>query len=255
METTKYKIVVAYDGTNYHGWQIQKDKPTITQALQDTFKKVFGSDISILGASRTDAGVHALGQVASFKTDRAIDPQTMRFAWNNALPNDIKIASLAVALKDFHPFYSVQQKTYHYHVFLDEPSPLVQRYGWYYHYPVDIEKLKQALNVFVGTHDFKSFCAADVETDNTIRTVDLVSVDFIPEWNAYRISITAERFLRYMIRRLVGAALKVARNDTLSIEDLKKALEAKNPNNIFPTAAAQGLTLQEVVYKMEDIYE
>lgn len=255
MEATKYKIVVAYDGTNYHGWQMQKDKPTVTQVLQDTFKKVFDTNITILGASRTDAGVHALGQVASFKTDRVVDPQKMRFAWNNALPADIKISSLDVISSDFHPFYRVEKKTYHYHFFLDEPSPLVQRYGWYYHYSVNLEKLKRALDVFVGTHDFKSFCAADVETDNTVRTVDAVTLDFIPEWNAYRITITAERFLRYMIRRLVGAALKVARDETLLIEDLKKALGAKNPNNIFPTAAAQGLMLHTIVYKAEKTYE
>ncbi len=252
MHATKYKIIVAYDGTNYHGWQMQKNQPTITQALQDTFTKVFGTCISILGASRTDAGVHALGQVASFKTDLIIDTQKMRFAWNNALPKDIKITQLAIASKNFHPFYGVEKKTYHYHIFLNEPSPMVQRYGLHYHFNVDLEKLKQALQVFVGTHDFKSFCAADVETDNTVRTVDAVSVDFIPEWQAYRISITAERFLRYMIRRLVGAALKVARDDNLSIEDLQKTLAAKNPNNLFPTAAAKGLTLQKIVYKAEN---
>jgi len=255
MEATKYKIVVAYDGTNYHGWQLQKDKPTVTQSLQDTFKKVFDVQISILGASRTDAGVHALGQVASFKTKLNIDANTMRFAWNNALPNDIRITQLEVAPQTFHPFYGVERKTYHYHIFLDEPSPMVHRYGLHYFSDVDIEKLKQALQVFVGTHDFESFCAADVETDNTVRTIDHIFVDFVPEWRAYRISVTAERFLRYMIRRLVGAALKVARDKNLQPTDIEHVLAQKDPNNIFPTAPAQGLTLKEVVYKTKDMNE
>jgi len=244
-------MIVSYDGTRYHGWQEQKDLPTIAQTLQDTFYQLFSAKISILGASRTDAGVHAHGQVAGFLTDLNIPLYKMLYAWNNALPNDIVIRSLEYAPEEFHPFYNVVRKTYHYHIFLQQPLPFVRHYGWFYSTRVDIDKLKNVLQHFVGTYDFTSFCAGDTPDPNKVRTVDAITVDYIESWQAYRITITAPRFLRYMIRRMVGAALKIATSPDLSVDYVRTVLYAKNANNALPTAAAQGLTLHEIEYQKD----
>ena len=157
----KYKIIVSYDGTDYYGWQMQPDQPSIQQTLQDTFAAIFDRKISILGASRTDAGVHALGQVATFKTDVTVSEIKMMYAWNNSLPDDIVIRSLEEVYEHFHSQYDVAQKTYWYHFTFERPVPFLQRYGWHVLYPVDLEKLQQCLAVFVGTHDFRSFATGE----------------------------------------------------------------------------------------------
>lgn len=245
----KYQIVVSYDGTDYYGWQLQTALPSITSKLQHSFFQIFGSPIKITGASRTDAGVHAHGQVAMFQTDLVIDPKNMLRAWNNRLPSDIVIRSIDVADPYFHPFYNVERKTYHYHLFLERPAPYVQRFGAYCETRIDLSIFKQALNIFVGTHDFSSFCAADTEAPTKIRTIDSIILEYVPEWGAYRIIIVGQSFLRYMIRRIVGAAIKVATSDTMTLQYVQEILNAKNPNNPLPTAPAKGLTLHEVVYK------
>lgn len=243
----KYKIIVSYDGTDYLGWQAQAQGKTVTNVLQDTFKRVFNQEIHIAGASRTDAGVHALGQVAAFNTDLAIDAQDLLNAWQNALPESILIKEIAHVPSEWNPRHNVKQKTYIYHFFQERPLPFTARYGWYYRYPVDIEKLKKCLAIFVGTHDFRSFCTGD-DMDSTVRTIDEVSVEFIKELNAYRIRIQGPGFLRYMIRRIVGACLEVASRDTMSPDDLKRVLEQKNPLQTLPTAPAQGLCLLNIEY-------
>lgn len=245
----KYQIVVAYDGTDYYGWQLQPTLPSIAYKLQHSFYLIFGSHIKITGASRTDAGVHAHGQVAIFQTDLVINLEKMLFAWNNRISSDIVIRSLAVADPDFHPFYNVEQKTYHYHIFVEQPSPFLQRFGAYCQKKIDLSILKEALNIFVGTHDFTAFCAADTESPIKVRTINSITLEYVPEWRAYRITIIGPSFLRYMIRRMVGAAIKVATTNKMSVEYIQEILDSKNPNNPLPTAPAKGLTLHEVVYK------
>src|SRR5438128_2334288 len=146
-----YKMVVAYDGTAYAGWQIQPDAVAIANVLQTTFFHVFHKSIKIIGASRTDAGVHALGQVASFVTDLSLDAKSMKKAWNNSLPGDILIRSLEKAADTFHPQCMVRQKIYWYHFFVERPLPFVQRYGHYVYKKVDITALQKSLALFVGT--------------------------------------------------------------------------------------------------------
>jgi tRNA pseudouridine38-40 synthase len=246
-----YKITVAYDGTDYFGWQVQKEKLSVAQKLQDVFEAVFDKKILILGASRTDAGVHAMGQVASFGVDLDIASNKMMRAWNNVLPPEIVIRSLKEVPEQFNPFINVVSKTYWYHFFLEHPLPFAARYGWHYRYPVNIEKLQQCLDVFVGTHDFRSFCSGD-DLPNTVRRIDKVDVKFVPEYNAYRIEIIGPKFLRYMIRRIVGACIEVASRNHLAIEDIKRVLDAKNPEHTLPTAPAKGLMLYKIIYA-EDI--
>jgi len=244
----KYKITVAYDGTDYFGWQQQKDRPTIAQTLQDTFSSAFGKKISILGVSRTDSGVHAFGQIAQFHVDLHIDPEKMLFAWNNVLPPAIVVKKVETVSDSFHLHCDIENKIYHYHFFLERPLPHVQRYGWYFYYSVNIEKLKKALTVFVGTHDFRSFCTGD-EREDTVRTITLASVEYIERFGYYRIAIHGPKFLHYMVRRIVGACLEVASRPFLTIDCLRKALEKKDPQQTLPNAPAKGLVLEKIVYK------
>ena len=244
----QYKLSIAYDGTDYSGWLQQKDRPSIVQTLEDTFKKVFGKSITLLGASKTDAGVHALGQVAIFKTDLAIDPQTMCWAWNNILPPDMHIKSLTHD-EQFHPHYNVVNKTYYYHVFIERPLPFVQRYGHYHKPSFDEQKLRNALQVFIGSHDFRAFSTDEPSEKDTVRTIDAITVEFFKRFNAYRIAVTGEKFLRHMVRRIVGAALAVASRDDMSVDLIKQVLASKDPNNVLPTAPAKGLLLYKIVYR------
>ena len=243
-----YKLIIAYDGTNYQGWQEQKSGSTIAGTLKKIFKYVFQKDISMVGASRTDAGVHANHQVARIKTDLKINATQLKNAWNRGIPEDILIKSLTKITTAFHPQKNVKQKTYVYKIFLKRPSPFIQRYGYYLDFEIDIKKLKNALKVFVGKHDFRSFCTG-YEMDSTIRTIDSIIVKNIKSENALEIIIKGESFLRYMIRRIVGAALEVASRKKLDEEVLIKALKEKNPQQRLPTAPAKGLTLFKIEYK------
>lgn len=249
----QFKIIVAYDGTDYYGWQIQKLPPTIAQALQDAFLQVFSKKISFRVASRTDAGVHANGQVATFSVDLPINPETMMRAWNNILPQSIVIRSIVQVPLGYNPHQGVVGKTYWYHVFTERPLPFFARYGWYYRYPLDADKLLRALKVFLGTHDFRSFSTGDDRGDDTIRTINAVDVSYIPEMSAYRIAITGPKFLHYMVRRMVGACLHVARHESIHEDFIKKVLEAKNPDHILPNAPAQGLTLYKIEYNNQEL--
>jgi len=244
----KYKIIVAYDGTEYRGWQMQDDVPSIAKKMQDIFVFVFNKKIILRGASRTDAGVHALGQVATFTVDCDIPIGKIFYAWNNMLPPEIMIRSIDVVPKNFSVHKNVDQKTYVYHFFNERPLPFVQMYGWYLRYPVDIQKLQSALQVFVGTHDFRSFCTGD-EYEDTVRHIDLITMERIKRYNIYRIIVKGRSFLRYMIRRIVGASIEVASRDNLKISYLKEALKEKDPEQTLPNAPAKGLVLYKIKYK------
>lgn len=248
-----YKLIIAYDGSNYFGWQAQDHKPSVAQVLNDTFNKVFNkTDMRVLGASRTDAHVHALGQVVRIKTDLAIAPDTLKFAWNNALPDDIMIRSLELVDDSFNPFCNVAQKTYYYHFFAKRPLPFVQRYGYFYPYKVDLKKLHEALQFFVGTHDFCSFRSSeDVRTD-TVRTIDYIGLEYIRRYGVYRVVVKGQKFLRHMIRRIVGASLAVASRSGCSVETLRTIMELRNPKHTLPNAPGKGLMLYKIIYKQAD---
>ncbi len=247
---TCYRIVVAYDGTAYHGWQVQPGAATISQVLIDTFFSVFSQKILILGVSRTDAGVHALGQIAIVRCPTAIPVEQIKQAWNNVLPGDVLVKSVELLPKLVHPHDGVIQKTYMYHFFVKTPLPFVERYGWYYRRPVDIELLQKALNTFIGTHDFRSFCTGNDLVD-TVRTIDSVLVEPFADYDAYRITIKGKSFLRYMVRRIVGACLEIASRDGLGLNDLSRVLQGKNPCHTLPSSPAKGLLLYQVLYNQE----
>jgi tRNA pseudouridine38-40 synthase len=246
----KYKIVVAYDGTDYCGWQKQsreRNVPTVCQTLEDSFYSVFSREISIVGASRTDAGVHALGQVAQFCTDLCIAPDKMLQAWTNKLPRDIAICSFEPVEPEFNPHYNIEYKVYRYYFFVERPLPLVQRYGFFCRFRPDFEKLQAAVHVFEGTHDFRSFCTGD-EHETTVRTIISITLNE-PEPGKWCIEFRGPGFLRYMIRRIVGACLFVAARPEVPITTLHTVLDQKNPEHTLPNAPARGLVLERIVYK------
>ncbi|MFH0897956.1 MAG: tRNA pseudouridine(38-40) synthase TruA [bacterium] len=247
----KYKIIIAYDGTDFHGWQIQPRDVTVSSCLQDTFKRVFGHSITLIGASRTDTGVHALGQVAQFHSELMITEGAMLDALNKALPKSIVIRRLEKVSDTFHPCCNVMQKTYYYHLFLKCPLPFVARYGWFYRFidRVDFSKFEHCLQLYRGKHDFASFCKVEAEENkDTIRTIDSISMSKFPRWSIIRIEVKGQSFLRYQIRRMIGYALDVARRDSLSVNYLQDVMDSRDPQQKLLKADGSGLCLRKVIY-------
>jgi len=246
----RYKIVVAYDGTDFHGWALQPTVSSISQTLQDTFFDVFKENISLVGASRTDAGVHALGQVARFHTNINIDVGRIMHAWQSRLPGSIIIRSLSRITNDFHPHYGLLNKTYYYHIFGTRPLPFLQRYGLYTARNFDVQQLQDMMRLFVGTHDFSAFSTGMPIGDNPICTVDNIGLTYYRRFGVYRISITGNRFLRHMVRRMVGAALISAeKKNKVSVADVQNILVGRSIEHCLPCAPAKGLVLYTVHYK------
>lgn len=243
----KYKAIIAYDGTDYSGWQVQPKKSTIEGILKKAFLKAFKEHITIIGASRTDAGVHALGQVAHLTTTLDIGSEKLMHAWNGRLPASILIRFLDRCDDSFHCQKNVKEKVYWYHIFLKRPLPFVARYGYYYPLKIDMEKLKDALSIFQGTHDFRSF-SSGYERENTVRTITSIKIHFLERFGVYRVEIKGETFLHFMIRRIVGACMQAASNKhpLLFLED---SLAQKDPNQPLFKAPAQGLMLAKISYR------
>ncbi|MFC1894706.1 tRNA pseudouridine(38-40) synthase TruA [Candidatus Dependentiae bacterium] len=247
-----FKLIIAYDGTDFHGWQIQPDKITITSCLEDCFYKTFGEKIKIIGASRTDAGVHSLYQVAKFKSNLNIDECTLKAAWNSILPKSILIRSINKIDSNFHPCANVYQKTYYYNLFLKQPLPFISRYGWFYKFidKVDLEKFKYALQIYLGEHDFASFCKVEKEK-STIRKIDKIKLIKYPRYGCLQVTIKGKSFLRFQIRRMIGYAIDVARRNNLSLDYLKYLIDNPNPQQTLIKAKGCGLILRRIKYKNE----
>lgn len=246
-----YTVVIAYDGTDFAGWQVQKNKKSIANCIENRFFDVFKHKITLIGSSRTDAGAHAYGQVATFTTCLPLEAHKIKRILSRSLPPSITIRSLEECSPTFHPRYDVEKKTYWYHLFFEQPMPWLQRYGYYVNQPCDSASLQQALQIFVGTHDFRSFCSG-YDSRSTVRTIDTITVERNEQWHAQRITITGNGFLRYMVRRIIGASLYVAQKK-LDPSWLKKILEQKNPRQTLPTAPAHGLLLYEIYFKKSAI--
>ncbi|MCK4265248.1 tRNA pseudouridine(38-40) synthase TruA [Candidatus Babeliales bacterium] len=246
----KFKIIISYDGTDFQGWQSQSHKRTISDCLQKTFEKIFSKKVSIIGASRTDSGVHALGQVATFKTDLDAFGDKIIRAWNNALPESILIKNIEEVGQEFHPLKNVIQKVYYYNLFLSEPLPFFARYGWLYELSgrVDWEKFGQALSLYQGTHDFRSFCKID-EEKNTVRTVNNIYVRKLKRFGILQVVIKGNSFLHFQIRRMIGYALDVARRSELSIQYIQELLDNPEPRQTLIKADGKGLVLGKIFYK------
>lgn len=243
----RIKLTVAYDGTHYCGWQIQKNGITVEEVLNQTLSKFFKQDITVIGASRTDSGVHAMGNVAVFDADVTMPPDKISYAINNLLPNDIRIQQSEEVAADFHPRYCDTRKTYEYSIYNAQfPNPMVRLYSHFVYFHLDEEKMQQAANYLIGEHDFKSFCTPKEGVENTVRTIYEIKVR--REGNMVRIRINGNGFLYNMVRIIVGSLLKVGMG-MFPPEQMKEILEAKDRTKAGHKAPACGLALLEVEYR------
>lgn len=243
----RVKLVVAYDGTNYHGWQVQDNGITIEEVLNRTISELVQEDIKVIGASRTDAGVHACGNVAVFDTESRIPGDKFSFALNQRLPEDIRIQESCEVDADFHPRYADTVKTYEYNILNRRfELPSKRLYASFCYYPMDIERMNQAAAYLVGEHDFKSFCSAGAQVQTTVRTIYAVNVT--KEDDMVHIRITGNGFLYNMVRIIAGTLMQVG-TGLMEPEQVKGILEARDRSKAGPTAVAKGLTLVEIRYE------
>ena len=243
----RVKLVVAYDGTNYHGWQVQDNGITIEEVLNRTIGELVQEDIKVIGASRTDAGVHACGNVAVFDTESRIPGDKFSFAKNQRLPDDIRIQESCEVDADFHPRYADTVKTYEYNILNRRfELPSKRLYAAFCYYPMDIERMNQAAAYLVGEHDFKSFCSAGAQVQTTVRTIYAVNVT--KEDDMVHIRITGNGFLYNMVRIIAGTLMQVG-TGLMEPEQVKEILEARDRSKAGPTAVAKGLTLVEIRYE------
>lgn len=242
----RVKLIVAYDGTNYCGWQIQINGITVEEVLNKTISELVGEPIAVIGASRTDSGVHAMGNVAVFDTESRIPAEKMSFALNQRLPEDIRIQESCEVPLGWHPRYCDTRKTYEYRILNRRFAiPTERLYSHFFYYPLDVEKMQQAADYLVGEHDFKSFCSTRTQVENTVRTIYFLRV--IKEGDMIRIQINGNGFLYNMVRIIVGTLLKVG-TGMYPPEHVKEILEAKDRRLAGPKAEARGLTLMEIEY-------
>lgn len=243
----RVKLIVAYDGTNYHGWQVQDNGITIEEVLNRTISELVQEDIKVIGASRTDAGVHACGNVAVFDTESRIPGDKFSFALNQRLPEDIRIQESCEVDADFHPRYADTVKTYEYNILNRRfELPSKRLYAAFCYYPMDIERMNQAAAYLVGEHDFKSFCSAGAQVQTTVRTIYAVNVT--KEDDMVHIRITGNGFLYNMVRIIAGTLMQVG-TGLMEPEQVKEILEARDRSKAGPTAVAKGLTLVEIRYE------
>lgn len=242
----RIKLTVAYDGTNYCGWQIQKNGITVEEVLNRTLTKFFKEEIAVIGASRTDSGVHALGNVAVFDAEVTMPPDKISYAINNLLPEDIRIQKSEEVEVDFHPRYCDTRKTYEYKIYNNQfPNPIERLYSHFVYYPLDVEKMQRAADYLVGEHDFKSFCTPKPDVENTVRTIYSIRVTKVEHMVTIRIN--GNGFLYNMVRIIVGSLMKVGMG-MIPPEEIKNILEAKDRTKAGHKAPACGLTLVEIEY-------
>jgi len=239
-------LIVAYDGTNYHGWQAQDNATTIEGELNKALSKLLKKEIEVIGASRTDAGVHALCNLAVFDSDMNIPADKYAYALNQMLPEDIKVRQSLEVEEDFHPRKRKISKTYRYVYSSEEfPNPLKTRYSCFTYYKMDIDLMSQASKYLLGEHDFTSFCSVNGTALTNVRTIDDISVR--REDTDVIIEVTGNGFLYNMVRIIAGSLLDVGRGKTKP-EDMKRILEACDRTAAGPTAAACGLTLVDIKF-------
>ena len=242
----RIKLTIAYDGTNYCGWQIQPNGITVEEVLNKALKKLTGEDILVIGASRTDSGVHALGNVAVFDTETTIPADRIAMALNQRLPEDIEITKSEEVPLDFHPRYCNCSKTYEYHIINTRiPDPTRRLTNYFVSYELNPDNMRKAASYLVGEHDFVSFCNVRTDVENTVRTI--TALDILQDGDEITIRITGNGFLYNMVRIIVGTLIRVGRG-FYEPEKVKEILEAKDRKAAGVTAPAHGLMLVEIRY-------
>lgn len=263
-------MIVAYDGTDYAGWQIQPNKDTIEGVLNRELSRLLDEDIKVIGASRTDSGVHAEGAVCVFDTESKIPGEKFSYALNQSLPEDIRIRKSEEVSLDFHPRKVPCRKTYRYSIWHDEfMKPTNQRYTHWIYTKLDIPAMEEACKYFEGKHDFKSLCSVHTDVENTERTIYDVHIEVTPERNVLQASglinnsvikhrergpqqidiyVTGNGFLYNMVRIISGTLIDVGQG-RIKATDIEKIIEGKDRQLAGQTAPAKGLTLVGYIYK------
>ena len=240
-------IRVAYDGTDFHGWQYQPETRTVEGELNRAIKELTGEEIQVIGASRTDTGVHALGNVAVFDTDSTIPPERFFIALNTKLPEDVKVVSSRETDMDFHPRKTEVRKTYEYRIYnSDIPNPLKRRDYWTVPYKLDIEKMREAAAYLVGTHDFATFCSVHTQAESTVRTIYDIKITGGNN-KEIKILVTGNGFLYNMIRIIAGTLVEVGRGSHEPFW-VSEILSGTDRTLGGPTAPPQGLCLMKIDY-------
>ena len=242
-------LKLTYDGTNYCGWQIQPNGVTIEEMLNRHLSDLLQEPIKVIGASRTDSGVHALGNVAVFDTNARMPAEKISYAMNTRLPADIRIIDSEEVAPDFHPRKCHTVKTYEYCIYNRRfPDPTKRLYSYFTYYKLDIEAMRKAASYLVGTHDFKSLSTWKEEVPDTVRTI--YSIDITKEEHLIRIRIRGNGFLYNMVRIIAGTLMQAGQG-IIQPQDMEKILEAKDRNAGGPTARPEGLTLVSIEYPDE----
>ena len=248
---TTYKLLLEYDGTTYAGWQRQPDHPTIQAALEDALLRITGSSISTIAASRTDAGVHALGQVVGFQSNSPLLPHEWTRALNGVLPKTISVRQTEVAADDFHARYDAHAKTYEYRILNQRTRPALDRLRvWQVAKALDVDLMREAARHVLGKHDCTSFQGPAAGTKNPACTIH--RIDWLCDGPLIRCTIQADRFLKQMVRALIGTFVEVGHGKR-SPDALATIIEAKDRRTAGPTAPPQGLYLLRVHYNTEEL--
>jgi tRNA pseudouridine38-40 synthase len=248
-----YKLLLQYDGTEFHGWQIHGELRTVQGELTHALSLIEGRSVNVHGSGRTDAGVHAEGQVASVEIQREITPTKLRAAINGNIGRDVRVLSVETAAGDFHARYSALEKTYVYRI-VSGPviSPFWVRYAHHDARTLDLERMKEGAELFCGKHDWTAFSAAQSDVEDRVRTVTQVEIleraDERSHGSLIEIRVSADGFLRYMVRAMAGTLLALGRGE-LDPEAIKQALETGTRPTAAVTAPACGLTLLLVRYE------
>ena len=246
-----FKLTIAYDGTDFHGWQIQADKPTVQGEIVSVLRRLTQENTQLQGAGRTDAGVHALGQVASFRTQSGLSALEFQRALNALLPQTIRIVDAEETGPDFSARWSARSKTYRYRIYRGRVvPPMLWRYVLHYPFPLDEKAMEDAASRFVGVHDFTSFAASTGSEDddkerNMQREILAAELKRTEDGEELWFTVDGRSFLRYMVRKMVGTLLEVGRGK-LQPQDIERLYESKDRSKPGPTVPPQGLCMVKV---------
>lgn len=250
----RIKLTVAYDGTAYRGWQVQPNGITVEEVLNKALSDLLKEPVSVIGASRTDSGVHGLGNVAVFDTENRMPGDKICFAVNQRLPEDVRVVYSEEVPLDWHPRKQNCTKTYEYKILNCRIEvPTRRLYAHFCHYPLDVEKMRMAASYLIGEHDFASFCASNHQAEETVRTLYEISVDKGTD-DIVTIRLRGNGFLYNMVRIIAGTLIRIG-SGMYPPERMKEILEARNRAAAGDTAPAKGLTLVGIEYEMEPARE
>jgi tRNA pseudouridine38-40 synthase len=248
--SARYKLRITYDGTSYGGWQAQKNAPAIQTILEKALSTILRHPVAVVGSGRTDAGVHALGQVAHFDTPAPFEPKRWLLSMNALLPPEIRILDVESTPLEFHARYSAIGKIYHYRLHFGKTAdPFKRLFSYHVPFTLDLDLLKKAAPFFIGTHDFSAFANEALKgsaAKNPIR--NLRRLDVVEEAGGIRLEFEGEGFLYKMVRNITGTLIDIARGK-IALDDLPKIFSAKNRQEAGTTAPPLGLCLVQVLYE------